>query len=134
MYVECPSCRKYFPVTALMLGRANGMLKCGSCNATFNSLLHLRDDAHPPTPVLKNEVIFEEDLHIPVGDVAPMVEMPVIPQPVAPTPVSVNYSATYTSDGGWKAADPPLVVRNGVDVVQQATVSGPAPAPDQKKS
>jgi len=82
MYTQCPECFTVFSMDADILGRGHGLVRCGHCNATFDSLrtlvAHLPPepferipphptDAHPPAvtvPVYRpnpQQVTFEFD-------------------------------------------------------------------------
>ena len=43
MYTQCPECSTAFRVTAEVLRRAAGKVRCGGCGSTFNALDFLSD-------------------------------------------------------------------------------------------
>lgn len=44
MYTQCPECDTIFRVTATVLRTAQGQVRCGVCDATFDALRSLMDD------------------------------------------------------------------------------------------
>lgn len=54
MYTQCPHCDTRFRVTSDQLKTAQGEVRCGHCDATFNALERLTDDL-PPEPAPEPE-------------------------------------------------------------------------------
>lgn len=48
MYTQCPDCSAVYEISTEELGAASGLVRCGSCDATFSALRRL--SATPPTP------------------------------------------------------------------------------------
>jgi predicted Zn finger-like uncharacterized protein len=48
MYTECPDCETAFRVTAKVLRRANGVVRCGSCGHEFSALDYLSEEMPSP--------------------------------------------------------------------------------------
>ncbi len=48
MLTSCPECGTTFRISSAELRVAEGLVRCGSCSATFNALLTLLDEAGPP--------------------------------------------------------------------------------------
>src|SRR5690606_11992798 len=46
MYTRCPACQAVYELQARLLAEAAGVLRCGNCGKTFNSLSELFED-HP---------------------------------------------------------------------------------------
>ncbi|MGH8221682.1 MAG: MJ0042-type zinc finger domain-containing protein, partial [Woeseiaceae bacterium] len=44
MYTQCPACKTAFRVTAQILQRAAGRVRCGGCSNAFNALEYLSED------------------------------------------------------------------------------------------
>lgn len=50
MYTQCPDCNSSFRVTAEVLKKAGGKVRCGGCHNAFNALAYL-SERKPSTPV-----------------------------------------------------------------------------------
>jgi len=53
MFTRCPQCKTVHPLTAALVSRARGLVRCGNCNRTFSALSFLFDEwpsgqAHRP--------------------------------------------------------------------------------------
>jgi predicted Zn finger-like uncharacterized protein len=49
MYTQCPECSSAFRVTAEVLRKAGGKVRCGGCHSAFNALLYL-SETRPAAP------------------------------------------------------------------------------------
>ncbi len=47
MYTKCPECRAVFLVTSEQLNMAEGLVRCGICDAVFNGKDHIEEDHDP---------------------------------------------------------------------------------------
>ncbi len=47
MYTKCPECRAVFRVTTQQLQMADGLVRCGICDAVFNGRDHIEEDHDP---------------------------------------------------------------------------------------
>ena len=56
MYTECPECGIAFRVTAKVLQKANGNVRCGGCNHAFNSLEYLSEEMPGSIPADDRDV------------------------------------------------------------------------------
>ena len=56
MYTECPECGIAFRVTAKVLQKANGNVRCGGCNHAFNSLEYLSEEMSGSIPADDSDV------------------------------------------------------------------------------
>ena len=56
MYTECPECGIAFRVTAKVLQKANGNVRCGGCNHAFNSLEYLSEEMPGSIPADDSDV------------------------------------------------------------------------------
>ena len=56
MYTECPECGITFRVTAKVLQKANGNVRCGGCNHAFNSLEYLSEEMPGSIPADDSDV------------------------------------------------------------------------------
>lgn len=45
MYTRCPGCQAGYELTAALLAEASGVVRCGNCGKTFNTLSHLFDES-----------------------------------------------------------------------------------------
>lgn len=45
MYTQCPKCNAAFRITVDVLQQARGQVRCGNCDAAFNALDHLTEEA-----------------------------------------------------------------------------------------
>ncbi len=53
MYTKCPECRAVFQVTTEQLNMAEGLVRCGICDAVFNGKEHIEED-HDPNETVEN--------------------------------------------------------------------------------
>lgn len=53
MYTKCPECRAVFRVTTEQLQMAEGLVRCGICDAVFNGSEHIEEN-HDPNAVTEN--------------------------------------------------------------------------------
>lgn len=77
MFTRCPGCQAVFELDARVLAEAAGVVRCGNCGKTFNTLSHLYAD-HP------------EDAAEPIrgGGMPPLLEHPELVQTELPVQVS----------------------------------------------
>jgi len=45
MHTRCPGCQAGYELTARLLAEASGVVRCGNCGKTFNTLSHLFDES-----------------------------------------------------------------------------------------
>jgi predicted Zn finger-like uncharacterized protein len=74
MFTQCPECSTAFRVTAEVLKKAAGQVRCGGCGVTFNALEHLSEDMpitapraqpHEHVPELTPETNDDQDSSVP---------------------------------------------------------------------
>lgn len=61
MYTKCPECNAIFRVTDEQLSIAEGLVRCGICDAVFNGREHIEED-HDPDVETEQQHQFEEPL------------------------------------------------------------------------
>ena len=63
MFTKCPECRAIFRVTEEQLGMADGLVRCGICDAVFNGCENIEEDQEP---TVENNIQhdFEEQANI----------------------------------------------------------------------
>ena len=61
MYTKCPECNAIFRVTEEQLSMADGLVRCGICDAVFNGREHIEED-HDPDVVTEPQHQYEEPL------------------------------------------------------------------------
>ncbi len=84
MHTRCPGCQAGYELTAALLAEASGVVRCGNCGKTFNTLSHLFDES--PTehaepirgggmpPLLEHAELIQTELPV-------LVEEPEAPEP-----------------------------------------------------
>lgn len=92
MYTRCPACQAVYELQASALAEAAGVVRCGNCGKTFNSLSQLFSE-HPD----------ESDAPISGGGMPPMLEYPDLVQGELPVdsdraPESSEASPTHAAD------------------------------------
>ena len=56
MYTKCPECQAIFRVTEEQLSIAEGLVRCGICDAIFNGREHIEDNHdHDPATEVEHE-------------------------------------------------------------------------------
>jgi predicted Zn finger-like uncharacterized protein len=80
MYTQCPECKLTFRVSADVLRKAAGKVRCGGCGATFNALLYLSENRpdEQPAPVPPTAP--------PELEAEPMADPDALPPPTAVSP------------------------------------------------
>lgn len=102
MYTRCPQCHTTFRLTATQLKAAQGMVRCGHCQAVFQAMDSLFDRPEPrqeaPQSQLNHEALNR------LNEVSPAVS-PAEPTPVAPAPV-MEPEPTYQAPGAATTPTP----------------------------
>lgn len=91
MYTRCPGCHTIYQLDAVQLATASGVVRCGSCGKTFNSLSEL----FPRRPEEREEALAASGM-------PPLLEQPDMIQGELP----INLSSTGQDPG--KSDEPPV--------------------------
>jgi predicted Zn finger-like uncharacterized protein len=113
MFTRCPSCQSVYELEAVALAEAAGVVRCGNCGKTFNSLSHLFTE-HPDAaaspiqgggmpPLLEHRSMTQPELPgVNLGE-DPEIETWSSPGPVLDLELS-EPSATAGAHSAWKLA------------------------------
>jgi len=63
MYTKCPKCLRLFKVSAPILSKSNGLVRCGVCKSTFNAIRHLREETNF-VQQLDTQVILDDEGYV----------------------------------------------------------------------
>ncbi len=102
MFTRCPGCQAGYELTAAILAEASGVVRCGNCGKTFNTLSHLfgefpAENAEPirgggMPPLLEHAELVQTELPVHVEEPAPP-EPPEFEEPAVAMPDSAAWQA-----------------------------------------
>jgi predicted Zn finger-like uncharacterized protein len=113
MYTRCPGCQAGYELTAALLAEASGVVRCGNCGKTFNTLSHLfgefpGDTAEPirgggMPPLLEHAELVQTELPVHVEEPEPP-EPPELDEPAFVLPENTTRHAPSRLWPGVSAA------------------------------
>jgi len=98
---RCPTCQTTFRVTAEQLKARQGRVRCGQCQAIFNALETLIEEASSSVPPESESVVIHGFDVSPIGD-TPNIQSPRVPEPPAaeaPTETTASPTQFIQPDG-----------------------------------
>jgi predicted Zn finger-like uncharacterized protein len=112
MYTRCPGCQAGYELTAALLAEASGVVRCGNCGKTFNTLSHLFNespDEHAEPirgggmpPMLEHAELVQTELPVAIEE-----ETGLEPDPDPPEAEtdSDQVAFEWPEDRGWRAPE-----------------------------
>jgi predicted Zn finger-like uncharacterized protein len=102
MYTQCPECDTIFRVTAAVLRAAQGQVRCGVCDATFDAVRFLMDEIDSGVNAASaSQIILNSDPPPPPSPAHP--EPPASPAPYLPNTALplVSFDVTEAANEWW---------------------------------
>lgn len=135
MYTRCPQCHTTFRLTATQLKAAQGMVRCGHCQAVFQAMDSLFDRPEPRHDSTETQVnvdalsrLSEPAAAKPAPVVKPSVVKPSVAPPVEPSPTLTTQSDAVALPGQLETLSALFAEQAQSAASHQATAAQPEPA------